>query len=69
MIGQGTDYPMPIEAGSPMALQRPTLRDRLVEEKTRLSARLSKIESVLTMLDESPEVANIFDAVSELGGF
>ena len=51
----------------PMGIQRPSLKRRLLMEKKSHEDRLEKINSILDMLEKSPETAKILDAISELG--
>ena len=50
-----------------MGIQRPSLKRRLLMEKKSHEDRLEKINSILDMLEKSPETAKILDAISELG--
>jgi len=61
----GYDYPQSAQECLPCA--RPNLKRRLLQEKENLETRLHKIQTVLDLLEESPEVDKIINAISELG--
>jgi len=61
----GGGYPMETGASSLPA----TLTERLEHEKGQITARLEKINGVLSMLEKNPEIGQTLDMISELGGF
>ena len=65
----GSDGPMVESAAGCGSIARPTLTDRLTERRTRLTAELEKLDTVLAALADNPETQGILDAISELGGF
>ena len=63
------DYPQETSAMKCASMQRPTLTDRLTQERQELTARLEKVDAILSGLKANPETQKLLDAISELGGF
>jgi hypothetical protein len=59
-------YPQVAECvGGPLII--PTLRERLVKEKTYLTEKLEKVNTTLQLLDENPKMEAFHDAVVKAG--
>lgn len=60
------NYPVATEA---CGMVQTTLTDRLEREQKQLTARLAKIDTILTALKRNSEIQGLLDMISELGGF
>lgn len=47
--------------------QNPTVTVRLKAQKEELESRLEKVNNALNLLEQNPELQNIFDAISRVG--
>ena len=53
-------------AGGLVPYKKPTTRERLLEQRTALKERLSKVDQTLEALDKFPEFENIHNLLSEV---
>lgn len=52
----------------PAQIRMPSLTEQMTERKARLEAELAQVNVVLAGLEANPEAAELFNAISRLGG-
>lgn len=53
----------------PMDAQMPSVTTRLLDERSRLKARLEAVEAAIDALEDNPNLQIAMDAISKLGHF
>lgn len=56
------------QVGGPVEFRAPSLTEQMTQRKAHLEAQLEEVNKVLAGLEKNPEAAELFNAISRLGG-
>lgn len=61
-----SENPYPVDCGSISLCRNPSIRERLEDQKSSLTAQLSRVNEAIAALDAAPETARVLELISKV---